>query len=286
MKNSSHLNRREWLTTAAGAGALLASRRANAQSAKVQLSMCLSDNDRTRPLREGHVKADGLDLVISMAHPSEMFWRELHFAEFDISEMSCSSLLMAVAHGDKRFIAIPVFTSRSFFHTGILVRTDRGIETPQDLKGKKVAVPEYQQTAALWCRGALQHEFNVSPFDIDWYMERTEELSHARATGFEPPKGIKFQHIPESENIGSMLLTGKIDASLLYLNEVNLVDRSRVELRNRTEVRTLFKDPVAEGIRYYKKTGFYPINHCVVFKREIAEKYPWAVLNVFKAFEE
>jgi 4,5-dihydroxyphthalate decarboxylase len=280
------LSRRQWLSMAAGSGALLAAPRVSAQAAKVQLSMCLSDNDRTRPLREGRVKADGLDLVVSTAHPSEMFWRELHFNEFDISEMSCSSLLMAVAHGDKRFIAIPVFTSRSFFHTGILVRTDRGIETPQDLKGKKVAVPEYQQTAALWCRGALQHEFNVSPFDIDWYMERTEELSHASATGFEPPKGLKFQHIPENENIGSMLLAGKIDASLLYLNEVNLVDRSRADLRNRTEVRTLFKNPEAEGVRYYRKTGFYPINHCVVFKREIAEKYPWAVLNAFKAFEE
>ena len=286
MTRSPYFTRREWLAAAAGASTLIASRRIAAQSAKVQLSMCLSDNDRTRPLREGHVKADGLDLVISTAHPSEMFWRELHFGEFDISEMSCSSLLMAVAHGDRRFVAIPVFTSRSFFHTGILVRTDRGIEKPQDLKGKKVAVPEYQQTAALWCRGALQHEFGVTPFDIDWYMERTEELSHASATGFEPPKDLKFHRIPESENIGTMLLDGKIDASLLYLNEVNLVDRSRVDLRNRKEVRTLFKEPEAEGIRYYKKTGFYPINHCVVFKREIAEKYPWAVLNVFKAFDE
>ena len=286
MSRENTLSRRQLLSMAAGAGTLLAAPRMSAQAGKVQLSMCLSDNDRTRPLREGRVKADGIDLVISTAHPSEMFWRELHFSEFDISEMSCSSLLMAVAHGDKRFVAIPVFTSRSFFHTGILVRTDRGIEKPPDLKGKKVAVPEYQQTAALWCRGALQHEFNVSAFDIDWYMERTEELSHASATGFEPPKGLKFQHIPESENIGSMLLAGKIDASLLYLNDVNLVDRSRVELRNRTEVRTLFKNPEAEGVRYYRKTGFYPINHCVVFKREIAEKHPWAVLNVFKAFDE
>src|SRR5215813_11479206 len=286
MSKDTRLNRRQWISVAAAAGAFAATPLAHAQAAKVQLSMCLSDNDRTRPLREGHVKADGLDLVISTAHPSEMFWRELHFAEFDISEMSCSSLLMAVAHGDRRFIAIPVFTSRSFFHTGILVRTDRGIEKPQDLKGKKVAVPEYQQTAALWCRGALQHEFDVSPLDIDWYMERTEEMSHASATGFQPPRGLKFQRIPESENIGTMLLGGKIDASLLYLNEVNLVDRSRVDLRNRTEVRTLFKDQAAEGVRYFRKTGFYPINHCVVFKREVAEKYPWAVLNVFKAFDE
>lgn len=280
------MNRREWLYTAAAASTLTAVPRLRALTSKIQLSICLSDNDRTRLIREGRVKPDGVDFVVSTAHPSEMFWRELHFTEFDVSEMSCSSLLMAVAHGDNRFVAIPVFTSRSFFHTGILVRTDRGIEKPSDLKGKKVAVPEYQQTAALWCRGALQHEFGVTPFDIDWYMERTEELSHASATGFEPPKGLKFQHIPETENIGTMLLDGKIDASLLYLNEVNLVDRSRVDLRNRKEVRTLFPDPEAEGVRYYRKTGYYPINHCVVFKREIAEKYPWAVLNVFKAFDD
>jgi 4,5-dihydroxyphthalate decarboxylase len=117
-------------------------------------------------------------------------------------------------------------------------------------------------------------------------MERTEELSHASATGFQPPQGVRFQHIPETESIGSMLVDGKIDASLLYLNEVNLVDRSRVDLRNRKDIRTLFPDPAAEGVRYYKKTGYYPINHCVVFKREIAEKYPWAVLNVFKGFDE
>src|SRR5580765_5710950 len=122
MSKREGLTRRDWLTALTGAGALIAAPRLGAQASKVQLSMCLSDNDRTRPLREGRVKADGVDLVVSTAHPSEMFWRELHFAEFDISEMSCSSLLMAVAHGDKRFVAIPVFTSRSFFIQETLFR--------------------------------------------------------------------------------------------------------------------------------------------------------------------
>ena len=87
MSRENTLSRRQWLSMTAGAGALLAAPRVNAQAAKVQLSLCLSDNDRTRPLREGRVKADGIDLVVSTAHPSEMFWRELHFSEFDISEM-------------------------------------------------------------------------------------------------------------------------------------------------------------------------------------------------------
>jgi 4,5-dihydroxyphthalate decarboxylase len=230
------------------------------------------------------VKPDGIELAVSTVHPSEMFWRQLRFSEFDISEMSWSSLLIAISQGDKRWVALPIFTARGFPHTGILVRTDRGIEKPEDLKGKRVAVPEYQQTSALWSRGVLQHEFGVTAWDMNWFMERTEELSHGGATGFKPPAKLNFQRIVPPDNIGTMLLDGRVDASLLYLTDVNLVDRSRVDLRNRPEVRLLFRDQVAEGARYYKKTGFYPANHCVVFQRQVLEKYPWAALNVYKAF--
>ena len=87
----------------------------------LELSIALSDNERTRPLLEGRVAPQGIKLVPTMVHPSEMFWRQLRFAEFDISEMSWSSLLMAIAGGDKRWVALPVFTARGFPHTGILV---------------------------------------------------------------------------------------------------------------------------------------------------------------------
>ena len=89
----------------------------------LQLSLIMSSNDRSRPVIDGEVTADGIDLIPTVAHPSEMFWRQLHFAEFDISEMSMSSLLMAIAHGDTRWVGVPVFTSRRFFHTGYRVRS-------------------------------------------------------------------------------------------------------------------------------------------------------------------
>lgn len=252
--------------------------------ANLQLSMIVSNNDRTRPVIDDLVKPDGIDLAISVAHPSEMFWRQLHFSEFDVSEMSISSFLIITAQGDDRWVMLPIFTSRQFFHTGILVRSDAGINQPADLKGKRVGVPEYQQTAALWGRAVLQHEFGVTAQDMDWYMERTEERSHGGATGFQPPAGVRFQHIPAEKTLATMLLAGEIDASLLYIADRNLVDRSGVELEGNPKVRTLFPDPVAEGARYYKKTGIFPINHGMVVRRSLLKQHPWIGINIFKAF--
>ena len=160
-------------------------------------------------------------------------------------------------------------------------RRGAGIEQPADLKGKKVAVPEYQQTAALWTRAALQHEFGVTAQDMEWYMERSEARSHGGATGFQPPADVKFNRIPADKSIASMLLAGEVDASLLYIADANLVDRSKVDLSGNTAVAPLFADAVVEGARYYANTGFFPINHCVVVQRKVYEQYPWAVLNLF-----
>jgi 4,5-dihydroxyphthalate decarboxylase len=243
-------------------------------------------NDRSRPVLDGTVKPDGIDLTCTIAHPSEIFWRQLKFAEFDISEMSLSSLLMIVAHGNTDWVGMPIFTSRRFFHTGVWVRTDSGIDKPEDLKGKRVGVPEYQQTAALWSRGVLKHEFGVEPEDLEWWMERTEERSHGGATGFQPPAGLKFNRIPGDDSIGNMLMDGRLDATLLYLTDPNLVDRSRVTLEGNPNFRLLFPDPATEGRRYYQKTGIFPINHGMVVRRSIYDKHPWVVLNIFNAFRK
>ena len=172
----------------------------------LELSIALSDNERTRPLLEGRVSPQGIRLVPTMIHPSEMFWRQLRFAEFDISEMSMSSLIIATARGDTRWVAIPVFTMRRFFHTSIIVRNDSGITTPAGLRGKRIGVPEYQQTWAIWSRGALQHEFGVHAREIEWFMERNPDKSHGGATGFKPPEGVRVNQIPPTTNMGEMLL--------------------------------------------------------------------------------
>ena len=252
----------------------------------IQLSIGMASNPRTWPLFDGTVKSDGIDLVFNCLHPSELFWRQLRFADFDVSEMSFSSLIMVLSHGDERWVGLPIFTTRRFFHTCVLVRRDAGIESPADLKGKRVGVPEYQQTAALWTRGVLQHEFGVAPKDMEFWMERNPEHSHGGATGFKAPPGVTIHQIPLENNIGSMMLSGELQATLLYIVNPNMVDRSTADLWNHPDIKPLFPDPKAEGVRFYKKTGLYPINHCMIMRREIAKKHPWAILNVFKAFAQ
>ena len=253
---------------------------------KLQLSLATVANPRSRPILDGLVQADGIDLVPTVLHPSEMFWRQLRFAEFDVSEMSFSSLMMAIAGGDNRWVGLPIFTTRKFFHTEIMARRDAKIDTPADLKGRRVGVPEYQQTAALWARGVLQHEFGVSPTEMEFWMERVPSHSHAGGVGFKPPNGVTIHQIPEEKSIGSMMLSGELEAVIHYLRHDNLVDRSKVDLDRHPDVKFIFSDPIAEGARYYRKTGIHPINHGMVVKREIAEKHPWVALNLLKAYDK
>jgi 4,5-dihydroxyphthalate decarboxylase len=250
----------------------------------LRLSIAMHPNVRSRPVLEGRIKPESIDLRATAMHPSEIFWRQLKFGEFDVSEMSMSSLLILLASGNRDWVALPVFTTRRFFHTGMWARNDANIKTPADLKGKRVGVPEYQQTAALWGRGALQHEWGVAASEIEWFMERTEDVSHGGATGFRPPPGVQLHRIPASTSMGQMLIEGKLDAALHYIVDNNLVDRSKIRLEDRSEGHYIFPDRAAEGRRYYAKTGFFPINHGMVVRRRIVEENPWVVLNLYNAF--
>lgn len=250
---------------------------------RLDISIALGDNARTRPLIDGRVQADGVRLIPTVVHPSEMFWRQLHFGDFDVSEMSLSSLFIAAARGDRTWVALPVYTMRRFFHTLIMVRRGAGIERPGDLVGRRVGVPEYQQTSAIWARGALEDFYDVRARDLEWFMERGPDRSHGSATGFTPPEGVRLHQIPPEKDIGTMLADGELDATLLYLNTQNLVDRARRGIDDVAE--PLFRDRAAEERRYHSETGLFPINHALVIRRSLFERHPWLALNLFKAFD-
>jgi 4,5-dihydroxyphthalate decarboxylase len=250
----------------------------------VTLSCAFGENPRSRPVLSGSVKPEGISFSCSRVGMSELAWRQFRFHEFDFSELSMSSLMMARSQGNDAFIGIPIFTTRSFMHTNVLVREGSGIDEPSQLAGKRVGVPEYQQTAALWARGILYHEYGVDPMSIHWFMERTSELSHAGALGFQPPPGLDLRHIPAETSIGEMMLAGELDATLLYLGRPNLVDRSSADLGPGSGVRPLFADRRAEGARYFKKTGLFPANHATAIRKDVAERCPWAPVNIYQAF--
>ncbi len=257
--------------------------------ARLTLSFVTGANERVSPLVEGVVKPEGVELIPTLSDPSETFWRQLKFGEFEISEMSLSSYLIARSRG-MDMMAIPVFPSRRFMHAQLSCHVDSGIGGPGDLTGKRIGVGEYQQTAALWTRGILEHDFGVSQYNVHWFMERTDELSHGGATGFTPPEGISFQRIPPNKSLASMLLANEIDAAAVhraFQKDSNIIDRStRIRAREGdwSRIRPLFPDRIAEGRRFFEQHGYIPANHAYIIRGDIHRKYPWLAFNLYKAF--
>jgi len=252
------------------------------------LSFASALNERTKPLLDGSVSPQGIDLVPIVSDPAETFWRQLRFMEFDICEFSLSSYFIARSRGVD-LVAIPAFPSRRFMHTELDCNVAAGIDEPSDLRGKRIGVPEYQQTAALWLRGTLEHDFGVSQYDVDWYMERSEALSHGGATGFRPREGISFQRVPAGETLVSMLAAGELDAAMvrrsLRKDPANLLDRSwRIADADWGQVRPVFTDTIAEGKRFFDAHGFIPVNHTYVIRGELLRKHPWIALNLYMGF--
>lgn len=256
--------------------------------AKLTLSFISAYNERVEPLMSGAVQAEGIELIPTYSHPAETFWRQLKFGEFDVAEMSMSSYLIAKARGAE-MVALPVFPSRRLFQTELSYHADSGIARPEDLAGKKLGVAEYQQTAALWIRGILEHDFGVSQYKIHWYMERSEEMSHGGATGFKPPAGISFNRIPPSKSLVSTLLENELDVAHIaspFALQANTLDRSsRITGKGDwNKIKPLFPDRMAEGARFYAKHGFLPVNHTYIIRGDIDKQYPWAAFNLYTGF--
>jgi 4,5-dihydroxyphthalate decarboxylase len=247
-----------------------------------KLSIAVTSNPRTQPVIDGRAAPQGVDLAVNVLDPGSIFARQLRAAEFDIAEMSMASLLMALDSGDARFIGIPVFTTKRFFHTNILVRRDAGIESPADLKGKRVGLPEYQQTAAVWIRGFLQSEFGVTPHDLEFWMERTPDQSNVN-TAFAAPPGVTVHHVPPEKSLGSMMVSGELQACLIYYGG-HPGERSTENLVGHPDIKRLFSDRAAEGARYYQKSGIYPVNHGMIIRRDIVHEDSRIAASVLKAF--
>ena len=242
------------------------------------LTLACEDYDRTRPLKDGLIKPEGIDLNYLVMSVEEIFWRMMKYEEFDASELSMGAFLTAAARGGRPFIAIPVFPSRTFRHRCIFVNTSSGIQRPEDLRGKRMGVPEYSMTAAVWLRGLFEHEYRIPPKDIHWIQAGEENPGRKDRVDFEMPAGVRLESKAD-RTLNEMIETGEIDAMMSPRMPTCFLQGS-------PSVRRLFPNYKQAEMDYFKKTGLFPIMHVIVIKRSIYDKEPWVAQTLYKAFCE
>jgi 4,5-dihydroxyphthalate decarboxylase len=235
------------------------------------------DYDRTRLLMDGRINIEGIELNYLNLPIEETFFRMMRHEEFDVAEMSLSSYVVSLFREDPPFIAIPVFVSRSFRHSGIYINTESGIGTPIDLIGKRVGNPEYQLTAIVWIRGILSDEYCVPIGSVHYFTGGQEEPGRVEKIDLGLPPEIKIESISAGKTLSRMLEEREIDA--IY------APRAPSTLHtNPAKVRRLFPDYAAVEREYYRKTGIFPIMHTMVIRRALYEENPWVAQSLYKAF--
>ena len=236
---------------------------------ELELTIMLADYHRTRPLLDGEVTADGVKLQPRRAETGEACLRPV-YEEFDIAEMSLSWYMMARCRKEP-VIALPIFPLRMQIHPYIFCSSSSQIETPQDLKGKKIGMDQYRLTVGLWARGILQEYYGVQPQQCEWITSEPE------GAGYRPPPDVKITVAGQPTE--GMLLRGEIDA----LIPPNIVRSFRAK---DPRIRRLFKDPRAAVNEYFRATKIFPITHTLVVRQSLFDDNPWLVSSLVNAFTE
>ncbi len=241
-------------------------------TSKLKLTLACGDYEIIRPLKEGAVSPDGIELnILTGSDSATRHWRFLR-GQYDVAECSGSSYLVA-RDRDMPFRALPVFLHRRFRHGFVFINTGKGIEKPSDLIGRKVGVKFYQVSAILWLRGILEEHYGVPHKSIEWFAELDEDIA------FDPPADLKLQRLEDSKSVEKMLADGELDA-LLHPDIIEPI------VNKDPRVGRLFPNYKAEEVRYYQKTDIFPIMHFMGLKRELVEQHPWVVANLYQAFEQ
>ncbi len=237
------------------------------------LTLAIGDYDRTGALKTGAVRPQGVDLNILTLSPEEIFYRMGRFLEFDACEFSLSTYTIRRGRGEP-MIAIPVFPSQMFRHSSIFIGDKAGIREPKDLRGKRVGVPKYHMTAAVWIRGLLEDEYGVAPKDIRWF--EGGEGAKVKEVDVTLPPDVRLEHVPDGKHLGDMVAAGELDAFI----------GARRPAAYGKGVSRLFPDFRTAERAYYERTRIFPIMHTVVLKEELVRQYPWLPRSLYDAFTE
>jgi 4,5-dihydroxyphthalate decarboxylase len=244
---------------------------------KVALTLATGDYDHVRDLFDGTVRVEGVDLTILRYQVEEMFYRFMTQREWDVSEMSFAKCVALIASGDRSLVPIPVFVSRAFRHSSIYLRADSTLSKMEDLRGKRVGVPEWAQTAAVYTRGMLHHHYGVDLTSIDWVQAGVNMAGRKEKIPLDLPPGFKLKVEPE-RSLTDMLLAGELDAVMSARPPTPYTD-------NDGRIKRLVGDARTADLAYWRDTGIFPIMHVVVLRREVYEKHRWLAANLVSAFD-
>lgn len=245
---------------------------------KLHLTMAISEYDHTRDVTSGAVAVDGIDLTHLSLPIEEMHFRFTKFLEWDVSEMSLGKYVSLLSQNDRSMVAIPVFPNRAFRHSAIYVRRETELTDPKQLTGKRVGVPEWAQTAGIYARGALMHQYGLPLSAIEWWQAGVNEPGRIEKVKLRLPPGVRIHPAPE-KTLSGMLAAGELDA-------VISAHPPEPFTRGEPGIVQLFHDPRAVEEAYWRATGIFPIMHIVAIKRDIYEGHRWVAMNLFKAFDE
>lgn len=244
--------------------------------ARLPLTLACGDYDRTRALEEGTIRPDGIELTYLRLPVEETFFRMMRHREFEVAEMSLSSYVLSLHDQERPFVAIPVFTSRSFRHGGVYCHADAGITRPEDLRDKLVGTPEYQVSAGVWIRGILADQHGVPVDSVRYVTGGQETPGRIEKAPLRLSTDVDIRIIPPDQTLSAMLATGEIDA--LYSPRIPSPFAARDP-----RVRRVFPDVVQAEKDYFGETGIFPVMHVMVIRRDVYERHRWVAQSLYKA---
>jgi 4,5-dihydroxyphthalate decarboxylase len=242
---------------------------------KLQLTMAVSHYDHIVDIVRGRVPIEGIDLDCMQLPLHDIFQRTVGYADFDIAEMSMAKYVSMRSQGDDRLIALPVFLSRVPRHSAIYVRKDR-IKTAADFIGRKVGVPEWAQTAAVYGRGVMAHELGIDLTKVKWVQAGLGEAGRAEKVPLKLPNGLELTPVAD-RSLTDLLDKGDIDA-VVAATPPNC-------FHSNANVARFYDNWLEAEIEYARTKKILPIMHVLVVKKTVLDKAPWAAGNIFHAFD-